>query len=153
MTPEQFTAKLAAISKELMPDIAEIIAETAAEYYKDSFRRKAFDGKSWARTKKRTGSTLVESSNLMNSIRPVTVTPTQVIIAAGNEKVAYARVHNEGGIVDVRPHSRTSRKGNKYQVRSYGYHAWRRQFMGNSGEMFDIINKRVETYISNHINQ
>ena len=55
-------------------DVANIIAETATEYFKGSFQRKAFDGAGWKRTEKRTGSTLLSSGNLMNSIRPSEVT-------------------------------------------------------------------------------
>jgi phage gpG-like protein len=151
MTAEELTQKLQTIDAGLMPQIAQIIAETANEYFKGSFRRKAFDKRPWRRTEKTTGSTLIESGNLMNSIRPIMRTAEKIIIAAGNEKVAYARVHNEGGVQYVRPHSRTSAKGKKYQVRGYGYHAWKRQFMGAANEMFDIINKRIDTYVKEKI--
>jgi phage gpG-like protein len=147
MTPEEFIQRLQTIDAGLMPQIAQIIAETATEYFKASFSRKAFDRQPWRRTQKTTGSTLIESGNLMNSIRPIMRTAEKIIIAAGNEKVAYARVHNEGGVQYVRPHSRTSRKGKKYQVKGYGYHAWKRQFMGNSMEMFDLINKRINIFL------
>lgn len=148
MSPEEFINKMKTIQKELLPDCADIIAETATEYFKDSFdKRKAFDGRPWKRTHKSTGSTLVESGNLKNSIRPIKVTEKEVIIAAGNEKVAYARVHNEGGIQYVRPHHRTSVKNKRFQVKGYAYKAWKRQFMGDSKEMFDIIDKRISEYI------
>lgn len=147
MTPEQFADKMKTIRKELLPDCAEIIAETATEYFKARFDRKAFDGHAWRRTHKATGSTLVESGNLKESIRPIKVTEKEVVIAAGNEKVAYARVHNEGGIQYVRPHHRTSVKGKRYQVKGYAYKAWKRQFMGDSNEMFNLIDKRISEYI------
>ena len=147
MSPEEFVSKMNKIRKELLPDCADIIAETATEYFKDSFTRKAFDGRAWRRTHKTTGSTLVESGNLKESIRPIKVTDKEVVIAAGNEKVAYARVHNEGGIQYVRPHHRTSVKGKRHQVKSYAYRAWKRQFMGDSKEMFDLIYERISEYI------
>lgn len=153
MTPEQFADKMKTIRKELLPDCAEIIAETATEYFQNSFTRKAFDGHPWRRTHKTTGSTLIESGNLMNSIRPITVTEKEVVIAAGNEKVAYARVHNEGGVQYVKPHHRTRKSkrpgeaDKRSQVKGYAYKAWKRQFMGDSKEMFDIIDKRISEYI------
>ena len=153
MTPEQFADKMKTIRKELLPHCAEIIAETATEYFKERFEHKTFDGHPWKRTHKKTGSTLIESGNLMNSIRPIEVTAEKVVIAAGNEKVAYARVHNEGGIQYVKPHHRTRKSkrpgeaDKRFQVKGYAYKAWRRQFMGDSNEMFDIIDKRISEYI------
>ena len=151
MTPDELSKKMSELSEDLKHDCAEIIAETATEYFKGTFKNKAFDGRPWKRTAKKTGSTLIESGNLMNSIRPSEVSESRVVISAGNDKVPYARVHNEGGIQDVRPHTRT-RKGaggtTRYQVRSYSYHAWKRQFMGYSKELMDIIDKRITNYLN-----
>ena len=75
-----------------------------------------------------------------------------MIISAGNEHVLYACVHNEGGVQYVRPHHRTiHRKGKaiRQQVRDYGYHAWR-QFMGDTKELMDIIEKSINNYLSNN---
>lgn len=146
MKPEELTKKLKTVAQEIQHDCAEIIAESATEYFKDSFKRKAFNGRSWKRTVKRTGSTLIESGNLMNSIRPTEVTDKKVVIAAGNEKVGYARIHNEGGIQYVKPHHRTIR-GKRQQVRGYAYKAVKRQFMGESEELNRKIKKRLETEI------
>jgi phage gpG-like protein len=152
MSPEQLIQKLNGLSAELRKDCAEIIAETATEYFRGSFTRKAFDGKPWKRTNKSTGSTLVESSNLMGSIRPITVTEQAVVIAAGNEKVAYARTHNEG-IRYIRPHKRTSKLGKRYNVRGYTNSQWKRQFIGNSKEMFEQIGQRIDGYIATQLNK
>ena len=48
---------------ELMEDVADIVAETATEYYKQTFHKKAFDGNPWtpAKTAKRRGSLLIDS--------------------------------------------------------------------------------------------
>jgi phage gpG-like protein len=153
MTPEELVEKMKHLSEDMRKDCAEIIAETAVTYYKNAFREKAFDGKGWRRTNKKTGSTLIESSNLMNSIRPIEITADRVVIAAGNEKVAYARVHNEGGVQYIKPHHRTwSRTGKRFQVQSYTQKHWKRQFMGNSKEMFAQINKKIDSYIKSQIN-
>ncbi len=143
MTADDLTKKLKTVSQEIRKECADVIAETATEYFKDSFKRKAFNGRSWKRTVKRTGSTLIESSNLMNSIRPTEVSENKVVIAAGNEKVGYARVHNEGGIQYVKPHHRTVR-GKRQQVRGYSYKATKRQFMGESDDLNKLIIEKIE---------
>lgn len=148
MTPQELTKKLKTVAKEIQHDCANIIAETSVEYFKDSFKRKAFNGRSWKRTVKRTGSTLIESGNLMNSIRPTEVTDKKVVIAAGNEKVAYARVHNEGGVQYVKPHHRTGRTGKRHQVKAYSYKATKRQFMGQSQELNKLIQERIEKHLN-----
>ena len=148
MTPQELTDRLSKLSGELQRQCAVIIAETATEYFKGSFRRKEWNGRPWRRTLKHTGSTLIESGNLMNSIRPAEVSQNRVVISAGSEKVPYARVHNEGGLQYVRPHHRASRKGKRHQVRGYAYRAWRRQFMGYSPQLMDIIEKRITRHLS-----
>lgn len=153
MTPQELTKKLKTVAKEIQHDCANIIAETSVEYFKDSFKRKAFNGRSWKRTVKRTGSTLIESGNLMNSIRPTEVTDKKVVIAAGNEKVAYARVHNEGGVQYVKPHHRAGRKDKRHQVKGYSYKATKRQFMGESQELNEAINKRITEHLKQQFNQ
>lgn len=85
-------------------DAPAIIAKTAVEYYKGSFRTKSFDGKPWPALSKRykptRGSMMVRSSKLMNSIRDTQTTPDKVVISAGNSQIPYARIHNEGGVIN-----------------------------------------------------
>ena len=100
MSKDDFTKFLDRVKDDIARfpmDVASIIAETATEYFKGSFRRKAFDGAGWKRSTKGSGSTLVQTGNLMNSIRPAEVTARKVVISAGNGHVGYARIHNEGG--------------------------------------------------------
>ena len=71
-----------------------------------------------------------------------------MVISAGNDKVDYAKVHNEGfiGRVTVPAHVRhTSRYGN-VQVREHTRMANipARPFMGPSDELADEIHKRLE---------
>lgn len=63
--------------EEILQGTAEIVAETSVGYFQDTFRHKAFDGNPWAppRVPKQSGSLLVQSGALLNSIRPVVVTP------------------------------------------------------------------------------
>ena len=101
---------LSSLPDKILDDAAEIVAETATSYYKERFREKAFDGNPWAPAKipRRNGSLLIDSGNLMGSIRPAYVGRDKVVISAGNDKVDYAKVHNEGftGRVTVPAHVR-----------------------------------------------
>ena len=141
---------LGSLPDKILDDAAEIVAETATAYYKETFRRQAFDGNPWAPAKvpRQNGSLLIDSGNLLNSIRPAYVGRDKVVISAGNDKVDYAKVHNEGfiGRVTVPVHVRhTSRYGN-VQVREHTRMANipARPFMGPSDELADEIHKRLE---------
>ena len=61
---------------------------------------------------------LVQTGRLKQSIRKVSVTPEKAIIGTD---VPYARVHNEGfrRNVTVSRHTRESRKGRSYEVKSH----------------------------------
>lgn len=137
--------------EEIMQGTAEIVAETAVEYFQNTFRDKAFDGNPWAppRVPKRSGSLLVQSGALLNSIRPVLVSPERIVIAAGNEKVDYAQVHNEGfnGSVTVPAHIRHTRSGD-HTVRQHTrrVNIPQRQFMGDARELENELQKRIEAY-------
>ena len=80
-----------------------IVSESAVETYKDAFRLKAWDGTPWAALSPGYnpgyGEMMVRDTNLVNSIRPTVEEPDRVIISAGNSKVPYARIHNEGGVI------------------------------------------------------
>ncbi|MCM0719336.1 phage virion morphogenesis protein [Parabacteroides sp. W1-Q-101] len=137
----------------VLADAAEIVAETATTYYKESFRKKAFDGNPWkeAAVPRRNGSLLIDSGNLMGSIRPAYVGPDKVVISAGNEKVDYAKVQNEGftGQVTVPAHVRHTSKYGNVEVREHTRMANipARPFMGPSDELADEIHRRLEGYI------
>ena len=137
--------------EEIMQGTAEIVAETAVEYFQNTFQDKAFDGNPWAppRVPKRSGSLLVQSGALLNSIRPVLVSPERIVIAAGNEKVDYAQVHNEGfnGSVTVPAHIRHTRSGD-HTVRQHTrrVNIPQRQFMGDARELENELQKRIEAY-------
>lgn len=120
-----------------MQEIAELAAATGVSYFKGSFRRKGFDGVAWppAKTvragKRRGGSLMVRSAALLNSVRAAEVAQDRVVWAAGNEKVPYAQVHNEGG-----------RAG-----RGAGFDMPQRQFMGEAEELERQLTRRIETYM------
>lgn len=143
--------------EEIMRGTAEIVAETSVEYFQDAFRHKAFDGNPWAppRVPKRSGSLLVQSGALLNSIRPVLVSPERIVIAAGNEKVDYAQVHNEGftGTVTVPAHIRHTRRGDQ-TVRQHtrSVNIPQRQFIGDARELETELQKRIEAYVESVLN-
>lgn len=138
--------------EEIMQGTAQIVAETSVEYFQNTFRTKKFDGNPWAppRVPKRSGSLLVQSGALLNSIRPVLVSPERIVIAAGNEKVDYARVHNEGfkGSVTVPAHIRHTRRGDQ-TVRQHtrSVNIPQRQFIGAARELETELQKRIEAYV------
>lgn len=144
------------LADNLLADVPDIIAETATEYYKESFSRKGFDGEMWpaAKVPKTTGSLLVESGALVNSIRPAIIEPHRVVISAGDDKVAYARPHNEGmnENVTIPAHTRRTKKG-PVNVKQHTRHVVlpKRQFMGDSNELATKLVTRIEEYIESII--
>ncbi len=152
MNIEELNNYLQSLPEEIISDAAEIVAETATEYYKSAFKKKAFDGNPWtpAKVPKTTGSLLIDSGALVNSIRPAVITPQRVVISAGNEKVDYAQVHNEGfkGIVPVPAHTRkTKRKDVPVKAHTRKTNIPKREFMGDSEELNEQIHARIEGYI------
>lgn len=157
MTIKELEEYLRTLPDKIMDDVADIVAETATEYYKDTFTKKAFDTNPWKPGKpKRRGSLLIDSGALLNSIRPTVITPQRIVIAAGNAKVGYARAHNEGydGTVSVPAHTRrTKSKDVPVRAHTRTAHIVQRQFIGDSHELNKIIRDRLEGYIQSEINK
>lgn len=152
MDIKELNKYLQSLPEEIMEDAADIVAETATAYYKGTFRSKEFDGNPWAPAKvpKTTGSLLIDSGALVNSIRPAVVTPQKVVISAGNDKVDYAQVHNEGfsGTVAVPAHTRkTKHKDVPVKAHTRKANIIKREFMGDSNELNEQIHARIEGYI------
>jgi phage gpG-like protein len=155
MTLEELENYMRQLPEEILSQAAEIVAETAVESFKGSFSRKAFDGNPWApaKTPKKKGSLLITSGELLNSVRPDYVGTDRVVIAAGNGKVDYAKVQNEGftGNVTVPEHTRHTRYGaHKVKTHTRSTNIPARPFMGNSSEVIEEIHKRIEDFI-NHL--
>ena len=171
MNIKELNNYLQSLPEEIISDAAEIVAETATEYYKSAFKKKAFDGNPWtpAKAPKTTGSLLIDSGALVNSIRPaggkpppggfsisLVITPQRVVISAGNEKIDYAQVHNEGfkGIVPVPAHTRkTKRKDVPVKAHTRKTNIPKREFMGDSEELNEQIHARIEGYIDSLNNE
>lgn len=156
--------------------VPDIVAETAVEYFKESFDKKAFDGNPWepAKRPRKNGSLLVDSGTLVNSIEPSLISKEKVIISAGVKKAPYARAHNEGfsGPVQVAPFTRQT-QSRTVDVPQYSRggkvveaHKWdipggtqsvrgftkqvnipKRQFMGQSKELAFRLYTRIEDYL------
>ena len=102
--------------EEILQGTAEIVAETSVGYFQDTFSTRPLTGTVGTTPGPQTiGVTARAVRTLLNSIRPVVVTPGRIVIAAGNEKVDCARVHNEGfkGAVAVPAHIRHTRRGDQ----------------------------------------
>lgn len=167
MTFEEFIRHINGLSEKIRSAVPGMVAETAGDYFKESFTRKGFDGKDWApaKVKKQHGSLLVNSSKLLGSIHPAIVSPERVVISAGGGQVTYARVHNEGyeGEVDVAEHDREIKikskavKGKKKRkpetkvckVRAHTRNVSivKRQFMGEAVELNKLIYDRISGYL------
>lgn len=153
MNIKELNKYLQSLPDDILDDAAQIVAETATEYYKETFTRKAFDKNPWVSAKipKRTGSLLVDSGALLNSIRPTLISTHRVVISAGNDKVDYAQVNNEGftGSVAVPAHTRKTKKWGDVQVKAHTRQANipQREFLGDSKELNEQIYKRIEGYV------
>ena len=75
----------------------------AERHFKESFRQKGFEDDTiepWpARKREGRGSLMTVSGALKRSIRRTSTTYNSVTITAGDGKVAYAEIHNNGGTV------------------------------------------------------
>lgn len=141
--------------------VPNIIAETATEYYQDRFNKEEWDGVAWKPLNKEyaskktrgAGRILTASGILQRSIRPTTVSSSRITISAGNSKVPYARIHNNGGRVSgvrrVRSYTNKNFMGKGKPVnikghnRSVNYVIPQRQFMGHSTHLNKILRNRL----------
>jgi len=173
MTPQQFTTHLRQLASRIShmqrAQLPNILAEKATAYFKQRFTTKEWDGVPWPATKRKVkrGSLMVRSSNLVNSIQPKTVTAELIVISAGNSKVAYAQIHNEGGTIQrharselfVRNRITKGKRKGKFKKgttagRGYTFGAStatmpKRQFMGHS----PVLNQHLINAIQTAFNQ
>lgn len=149
MKLEDLSKYLEQLPKKIMDVAPDIVADTATEYFKDRFTEKSYDGNPWKPGRpKRSGSLLVSSGALVNSIRPIYIGKDKVTISAGDMKVDYAQIHNEGfqGQVVINPFSRT-RRGKIENVKGHtrNVNIPQRQFMGHAKELGDKIHDRLNS--------
>ena len=147
MDIEEFNSYIEGLPAQISAAVPTIVAETAVAYFKNAFSVKGFDGNPWIAGKpKRTGSLLVQSGNLMNSIRPAEVSPDRVVISAGNSQIPYAQVHNEGfsGPVNIPAHVR---KGKTVKTHTRQMNIPKRTFMDESSQLNEQINERITGFL------
>lgn len=128
-----------------------VIAETAVEFFKQTFISKSWDGNPWPvynikgnpKQKEPTrGSLMLRTLALFDSIQPSETSATKVTISAGGAKAPYARVHNEGlrvaGVRQVKAFTNKNFMGKgkavpiKAHSRTVNYQMPKRQFIGKS---------------------
>lgn len=149
MTIDDLCNKLDGFSSSITRDVPDIIAETAVEYSKEAFTSKSYDGRPWepAKKPKRTGSLLIDSGALVNSIDVAKVTPSEIVISAGNSRVNYAQAHNEGhkGVISIPAHTR---KGKPVEAHTREVDMPARPFLGESRELLKDIKRRIDGFMS-----
>jgi phage gpG-like protein len=154
MTLEEFQKKLAQMSIDMQravnSTIPDKVGNKAVSLFKKNFRDEAFFGKAWIKTKKAQGKTLTDSGDLGRSVQ-YKKEPGQVTVYSD---LPYSKVHNEGGIQDVRPHKATNATtGKRYNVKGYAYRAIKRQFIGDSPALQEEIKKVIEKEINKVMKQ
>ena len=161
MNIDEFNDYLKSLPEQIRDAVPRIVAREAVQYYKDRFREKAWTDAWVAGKPKKGGSLLVQSGALVNSIRASEVSPDRVVISAGNDKVPYARVHNEGSheIVTVPAHTRikggknkkTVKGGDISTVKSHTRHMNipQRQFMGINDDLSNKIKEVIDNALDN----
>lgn len=158
-------------------EVPKIVANSATEHFKERFSKKGWDGKKWPalskKYKPKRGSMMVRSGALVGSIRPTLESKELVIVEAGSSKVPYAKAHNEGESIYhaaksetfVRNRHKTGKKGKMFggmgafkkgttpgkglTFKAYTVKMPKRQFMGYSKGLYELITKRI----TNHIKQ
>lgn len=149
MTFDELGDYFAGLPEEIMTDVPDIVAETAIEYFKGTFDKKAFDSNPWKEAKKpRTnGSLMVDSGSLVNSITASLISRQKVVISAGNDKVPYAKAHNEGVAETVNVKQFTDKNGKTVKAHTREANLPQRQLIGKSDELSVILYERIEAYL------
>ncbi len=158
-------AFFAKLDHKISIEVPRVVARTATEYFRESFRTKSFNGSAWAPVKKvkKKGSLMIKSGALYRSIQPALVSPSRVVISAGSSRVPYAKIHNEGGKIERSARSETfvrnryvrgakskyfggmgafkkgTTPGNGLSFKAYTITMPKRQFMGHTPE----LNRRI----------
>jgi phage gpG-like protein len=137
---ERYLAKMQLKIDRLTATLPDKAANRAVRIFKDNFKTESFiGGAKWQKSKKNRGKTLTKTGDLGRSIRYKVSGDTATVFS----DLAYSAVHNEGGIIDVKPHHR-SRNGKRYQVKGYAYRAVKRQFIGDSPKLVKAIEQVIE---------
>ena len=167
-------AYFAKLKGKLTVEAPQIIAETAAEFFKDNILQGVdINGVTFiplsedylAHKSRNQDKILYYKGFMFASIRPSDVSASRVVISAGSSMVPYARIHNEGLTVNTTAHVQAykrntykySKKGKRgkaiasSQVRAHTrqmhYTMPKRQFMGYSAPLYNKIKSRMSALI------
>ncbi len=128
-------------SEQLKRNILNDLRVELTEEFDHNFERKAFFTDKWKRraNPNAKGSLLLVTGTLRRSIKSE-VRGNGVRFSSA---VPYATIHNEGGkgVKQVKAHTRKSKKGKTYQVRSHSrtFNMPKRQFVGDGKRTREII--------------
>lgn len=102
---EKLTAWFARFDRKMKVGVPRIIAVEANKYFRESFQRKGFAGVPWKPAKRpgKTGTLMQRKGNLVNSIRTEVETKNLVRVSAGSALVKYAKIQNQGGVINRAP--------------------------------------------------
>ncbi len=137
--------------KQLHRDAPRYVGDMAVNHFNDNFQQQGFVDDSlqpWPPRKSEKDqdrAILFKTGRLRRSIRITRRSTEEVVIGTD---VPYAKIHNEGGPVNVKAHLRKSRKGNQFAVRAYMYKAQQRKFIGESKQ----LTRKIENYFNDRVN-
>jgi phage gpG-like protein len=137
--------------KQFHRDAPRYVGDTAVQHFNDNFQQQGFVDDSlqpWPPRKSEKDqdrAILFKTGRLRRSVRVTRRSNEEVVIGTD---VPYAKIHNEGGPVNVKAHLRKSRKGNQFPVRAYMYKATQRKFIGESKQ----LTRKIENYFNDRVN-
>jgi phage gpG-like protein len=93
--------------EQLKKEIPTIVGNEAVTFFVRGFRNQGFTNQSlvlWKKGYKTAGATLVRAGHLRDSIEILSKTPASVTV--GSKGVRYAKLHNEGAVLQITPKQR-----------------------------------------------
>jgi len=141
----------------LMQNIVSDMKVELSEMFDRNFEEKGFFGQKWKpranKRKKQKGTLMVVTANLRRSIRGIKFATGVRFTSA----MPYAALHNEGGkfAQHVKAHTRTSRKGRKYDVKAHSRKMTmpKRQFVGSHDKVDAAIKEIAVRDTTEYFNQ
>jgi len=143
-----------------------VVGTEAKKFFIDSFNKQGWDDGTvdpWEQRKTRSKNTktrklLIKTSRLKASFKYKPIGRGKVFVYTAD--VPYAKIHNEGGIIDsiqnIREHNRRTKRSGTVEVKAHKRHVKtkipKRQFMGNSKSLNLKIEKELERRITKIMN-
>jgi phage gpG-like protein len=136
--------------KQLYREAPRYVGNLALQHFNDNFQQQGFVDDTlqpWPPRHDDGGqdrAILVKTGRLRRSLRISRLSTEEVVIGTD---VPYAKVHNEGGMINVKAHNRRSKRGNEFAVRAYIYKATQRKFIGASKQ----LDRKIENYFTDRV--